>query len=115
MQLVYHFHAGERRWTPSSSKIRQSNDFVRSFLWEKINIKIDFPSPERGTSTTGNVARSCFQRVEDCRKDLYYWITTLIPFEHHIPLGIIYTNLAVVLRVFNYDERIDNEKFRYFV
>ena len=36
---------------------------------------------------------------------------TLIPFEHQIPPGIIYTNLAAVLRIFNCDERIDNVKF----
>ena len=38
------------------------------FLWEKLNIKIDCPSPQGGTSTTGNVARKCFQRVDDSKR-----------------------------------------------
>ena len=68
MQLVYHLQSGEERWTPSSSKIHQSMKFVRGFLWEKLNIKIDCPSPQGGTSTTGNVARNCFQRVDDSKR-----------------------------------------------
>ena len=111
MQLVYHLQAGEKKWAPTSPKIRQSMNFVRSFLWEKINIHIDFPSPQGGTTSTGNVARSCFQRVDDSKKDFFYWIITLIPFEYHIPLDIIYTNLAVVLRIFNCDELVDIPKF----
>ena len=35
MQFVYHPQAGEKNWTPTSAKIRQSMEFVRSLLWKK--------------------------------------------------------------------------------
>ena len=46
-------------------------EFVRSFLWEKIGIQIDCPSPQGGTTSTGNVARACFKRVADDAKDFF--------------------------------------------
>ena len=49
----------------------QSMEFVRSFLWEKIGIHIDCPSPQGGTTSTDNVARTCFQRVDDDKKDFF--------------------------------------------
>ena len=110
MQLVYHLQAGEKKWRPTSPKIRQSMEFVRSFLWEKLSIKIDCPSPQGGTTSTGKVARSCFQRFDDSKKDFFYWIITLIPCEYHLLLGFICTNLAVILRIFNCDELIDSNK-----
>ena len=111
MQLVYHIQAGEKKWIPSPPKIRQAMEFVRGLLWEKINVRIDFPTSQGGTTSTGNVVRTCFQRVNDINKDFFYWILTLIPCEFHQSLTVIYTNLAVVLRIFNSDERIDHEKF----
>ena len=111
MQLVYHIQAGEKKWIPSSPKIRQAMEFVRGLLWEKINVRIDFPTSQGGTTSTGNVIRTCFQRVNDRNKDFFYWILTLIPCEFHQSHTVIYTNLAVVLRIFNSDERIDHEKF----
>ena len=110
MQLVYHLQAGEKKSRPTSPKIRQSMEFVRSYLLEKLSIQIDCPSPQGGTTSTGNVARSCFQRFDDSKKDFFYWIITLIPCEYHLPLGFIYTNLAVILRIFNCDELIDSDK-----
>ena len=35
----------------------------------------------------------------------------MISSEFHLPIGVIYTNLAVILRVFNCDELIDIDKF----
>ena len=71
MQLVYHLQAGRKKWSPTSPEIRKSMEFVRSFLWEKIGIQIDCPSPQGGTTSTGNVARACFQRVDDDKKDFF--------------------------------------------
>ena len=44
-------------------------EFVSSFLWEKISIHIDCPSPQGDTTSTSNVARTSFQRVDDDKKD----------------------------------------------
>ena len=79
-------------------------EFVRSFLWEKVSIQIDCPSPQGGTTSKGNVARSCFQRFDESKKDFFYWIITLIHCEYHLTLSLIYTNLALILRIFNCDE-----------
>ena len=77
----------------------------------KKNVRIDCPTTQGGTTSTRNVVRTCFQRMNDDTKDFFYWILTLIPCEYHQPLTVIYTNLAVVLNIFNSDERVDNEKF----
>ena len=74
MQLVYHIQAGEKKWIPSSPKIRQAMEFVRGLLWEKINVLIDFPTSQGGTTSTANVVRTCFQRVNDSNNEFYYWI-----------------------------------------
>ena len=111
MQIVYYLQAGETKWTPTSPKIRQSMEFVRGFLWERLSIKIDYPTSQGGTTSTGNVVRSCFQRKNDSARDFLYWVTTLVPEEHHLPLTLIHTYLSVILRIFNLDERIEIEKF----
>ena len=111
MQIVYHLQAGETKWAPTSQKIRQSMEFVRGFLWERLSIKIDYPTSQGGTTSTGNVVRSCFQRTNDSARDFLYWVTTLVPEEHHLPLTLIHTYLSVILRIFNLDERIEIEKF----
>ena len=111
MQLIYHLRAGEMNWSPSSAKIRHSMEFTREFLWEKIKIRIDYPTSQGGTTSTGNVVRTCFQREINNNKDFLYWIATLIPNHCQLHVTTIYTNLSVILRIFNSDERIDNEKF----
>ena len=86
-------------------------EFVRSLLWEKINVRIDCSTSQGGTISTGNVVRTCFQPLNDDNKDFLYLILTLIPCKYHQLLTVISNNLAVVLRIFNSDERVDNEKF----
>ena len=110
MQLVYHLQAGETKWAPTSPKIRQSMEFVHRFLWERLSIKIDYPTSQGGTTSTGNVVRSCFQRKNDSARDFLYWVTTLVPEEQRL-LTSINTYLSVILRIFNSDERIEIEKF----
>ena len=111
MQLVYHLQAGETKWAPTSPKIRKSMEFVREFLWEQLSIRIDYPTSQGGTTSTGNVVRICFQRKNDSDRDFLYWVTTLIPVQYHLPLTSIHTYLSVILRIFNSDERVDIEKF----
>ena len=110
MQLIYHLRAGEMNGSPSSAKIRHSMEFTREFLWEKIKIRIDYPTSQGGTNSTGNVVRTCFQREIDNNKDFLYWIAKLIPNHCQLHVTTIYTNLSDILRIFNSDERIDNEK-----
>ena len=86
-------------------------ELVRGFLWEKLNVRIDFPTSQGGKTSTGSVVRASFQRMNDDNKDFSYWISALIPCEYHQSLTVIYTNLVVILLIFNSDERIGNEKF----
>ena len=51
------FHYGPIKWSPSSIKVNGSMKFTRSFLFQKTGLKIDQPSSNGGTSSTGNIAR----------------------------------------------------------
>ena len=97
-------------WSPSSAKIRHSMEFTNEFLWEKRKIRIDYPS-QGGTTSTGNVVRTCFQSEIENNKDFLYWIATLIPNQCQLHVTTIYTNLSVILRIFNSDERMDRKFF----
>ena len=59
MTLVYHLHSGSNKWSPTSVKVRNALKFVREFLQEKTGLKIDQPSSDGGTTSTGNIAREC--------------------------------------------------------
>ena len=81
MNLVYHLHAGERKWSPTSPKISNSRAFVRDFLREKTGMEIDYPESHGGTSTTGNIARECFSNHHSPEKDFVKWSQILLPAE----------------------------------
>ena len=72
MLLVYQIHAGSVvKWSPRSRKVLDAKKFITSLIEEKLNIVIDAPSVQGGTSTTGNVVRRCLKRVDDLRKIFY--------------------------------------------
>ena len=56
MTLVYHLQSGTRKWSPSSPEIKNSMKFASSLLMEKTGMKIDQPSSDGGTTSTGNIA-----------------------------------------------------------
>ena len=109
MNLVYHLHAGVRKWSPTSSKIETSKAFVRDFLQEKTGIRIDFPNSQGGTSTTGNVARQCFSGKCDETNSYLRWIVTLLPNDCRLSFTTIFVNLGVILRMYNSDMTINEE------
>ncbi|KAI6658785.1 hypothetical protein LOD99_15110 [Oopsacas minuta] len=60
MLNIYHLDAGCKKWSPTCTKVQDSLKRIRSIIDAKCSIKIDIPSSQGGTSTTGNVARDCF-------------------------------------------------------
>ena len=56
MLVVYHLHSGTYKWSPTSKSIQSSMKFCRELLQEKTGTKIDQPSSEGGTTSTGNIA-----------------------------------------------------------
>ena len=56
----------------------------------KTGIKIDQPSSEGGTSSTGSIARSGFMN----KNDFLTWISTVIPSEFRDTLKIIHSNIS---------------------
>ena len=74
--------------------------FSRELLQEKTGMKIDQPSSEGGTTSSGNIARSCFMYKNNFIK----WILMLIALEFRD------TNTSAILRVFNSSRQIDTTK-----
>ena len=62
----------ELLWSPTSKSIQSSMEFSRELLQEKTGMKIDQPSSEGGTTSTGYIARSCFMNKNNFIK----WILT---------------------------------------
>ena len=106
MILVYHLQSGASQWKPTSKKIETSMRFVRDFLHEKTGLKIDQPTSEGGTTSTGNIARQCFLN----KNDFIHWVNTLIPAEFRDVIGIIHSNISAILRVYNSGKQIDTDQ-----
>ena len=53
------------------------------------------------------------QKVNDA-KDFLKWAITMVPHENREALDKIHTNLGVILRLFNCDQKIDTEQFSIF-
>ena len=96
MLVVYHLHSGTYEWSPTTTIIQSSMTFVRSLIQENTGMKIDQPSSEGGTSSTGNIARSCYMN----KNDFITWVLTVIPSEFRDTLKIIHSNISAILRVF---------------
>ena len=65
MLLIYHLDAGVTKWSPTSSQVRNAMDRMRYLLLQETSYHIDLPSCDGGTSSTGNVARDCFNNKRD--------------------------------------------------
>ena len=70
MALISHLQAGHiKSLSPSSKKVSDSKKLITSLIKEKLQISIDEPSTQGGGSTTGNVVRRCFKRIDDMQQD----------------------------------------------
>ena len=106
MTLVFHLQSGARKWSPPSLGIKNSMKFISRLLMEKTGMKIDQPSSDGATTSTGNVARNCFLH----KNQFLYWVCSLIPTEYHGNLKVIHTNLSVCPRIYNSDREINTER-----
>ena len=108
LTLISHLQTGHtHRWAPSSKKVTDARKLITSLIDEKLNISIDQPSAQGGTSTTGNIVRQCFRRGDDDKEDFLYWILTFVPSEAKTHVATIYNNLGAILRVLNSSRKID--------
>ena len=78
MLVIYHLQSGADKWSPTSKKIQDSMKFTRNFLEEKTGMRIDQPSSDGETTSTGNIARQCFSD----KHEFISWITSLIPLDY---------------------------------
>ena len=53
MTLIYHLQSGTLKWSPSSTKIKESLKFTSAFLMEKTGLKIDQPCSEGDATSSG--------------------------------------------------------------
>lgn len=106
MLVIYHLQSGTFKWSPTSKYIQQSMKFTREFIEEKTGMRIDQPSSDGGTTSTGNIARSCFMN----KKNFGEFIATLIPIVYRQPINEILNNLSAILRIFNSSHQIDTDK-----
>ena len=71
--------------SPSSPDLTNSMKFASSLLIEKTGMKIEQPSSDGGTTSTGNIARLCFLD----KNNSLFWIKSLIPLELHDTLKVM--------------------------
>ena len=76
---------------------------IRSLLLQETSYYIDLPSCDGGTSSTGNVARDCFNN----KRDFLKWVTSTINPEDKEKVQTIHTNLGAILRVYNSSHKLD--------
>ena len=72
-------------------------------LLKETSYHIDLPSCDGRTSSTGNVARDCFNN----KRDFLRWATSTITPEDKEKLITIHTNLGAIIRVFNSSHKLD--------
>ena len=104
--LIYHLNSGKYQWSPTSVHIKESMVFVRALIQDQTGLKVDQPDPKGGTSSTGNVARKAFSdecKYIDC-------VLSVVENQHRPALSRIHSHLAAILRIFNYDRRVETEE-----
>ena len=106
MLLIYHLDAGQRKCSPTSPKIHLSMNRMRSLLLLKTGLHVDIPSCDGGTSSTGNVAQSCFHS----EKDFIRWGTSSLLPEDKYSIALIQKNISVILRLYNSSSKLDTLK-----
>ncbi|KAI6651416.1 hypothetical protein LOD99_5223 [Oopsacas minuta] len=57
LHLISHLHAGVFKWSPTSKRVSDAKTFVTSLIKDNLNIIIDIPSTQGGTTTTGAILR----------------------------------------------------------
>ena len=107
MLLVYHSQLGKFVWSPTSNAVNASKKFCSDFLFEKTGLRIDQPTSDGGTTSTGNIARQCFGN----KNEFIFYVSSLIPSEFRDDISIIQTNLSAILRIFNSSQEVNTEKF----
>ncbi|KAI6661263.1 hypothetical protein LOD99_10084 [Oopsacas minuta] len=110
LHLISHLHAGVFKWSPTSKRVSDAKTFVTSLIKDNLNMIIDIPSTQGGTTTTGNVVRRCLIRKDDNDQDFLYWVLTVIPSEFKSHIIEIHTCLGAILRVYNSSRRVDTEE-----
>ena len=103
MLLIYNLDAGVTKWSPTSSQVKNAMDRMRYLLLQETSYHIDLPSCDGGTSSTGNVARDCFNN----KRDFLKWVTSTIGPENTEKIQTIHTNLGAILRVYNSSHKLD--------
>ena len=106
MLLLYHLQAGKSVWKPTSPPIETARKFCSEFLHEKTGLRIDQPSSDGGTSSTGNIARQCFMN----KNDFNLYACSLIPPEFREKISVIQNNLSAILRIYNCSHEIQTDK-----
>ena len=69
MVLIYNLDAGVKEWYPTSPLMKNSTNRLRFLLLKETSYHIDLLSCDGGTSSTGNVARDCFNN----KCDFFEW------------------------------------------
>ena len=110
LNLISHFQAGLFKWSPNSKRVSDAKTFITSLIKHKLNIIIDIPSTQGGTTTTGNVVRRYLIRKDDNDQDFLYWVLTVIPSEFKPHIIEIHTCLGAILRIYNCSKRVDSEE-----
>ncbi|KAI6661839.1 hypothetical protein LOD99_9791 [Oopsacas minuta] len=110
LHLINHLLAGVCKWSPTSKRVSDAKTFVTSLIKDNLNIIIDTPSTQGGTTTTGNVVRQCLIRKDGNDHDFLYRVLTVIPPEFKSHIIEIHTCLGAILRVYNSSRRVDTEE-----
>ena len=103
MLLVYHLQSARFVWSPTSKPVETA---CTEFLFQKTGLRIDQPTSQGGTTSTGNIARQCFPN----KREFITWVFSLIPPEFRDNIGIIQMNLSVILRIFNSNQEVETDK-----
>ena len=110
LNLISHLHSGIFKWSPTSKKVSDAKTFITSLFKDNLNIIIDIPSTQVGTTTTGNVVRRCLIRKDDKEQDFLYLILTVIPSKFKPNIIEIHTCLGAILRIYNSSKRVNTEE-----
>ena len=106
MLLVYHLQSARFVWSPTSKPVETARKFCTEFLFQKTGLRINQPTSQGGTTSTGNIARQCFSS----KREFITWVFSLIPPEFRDNIGIIQMNLSVILRIFNSNQEVETDK-----
>ena len=61
---------------------KTAKKFCSGFLFKKTGLRIDQPTPQGGTSSTGNIARQCFSKYSDFNIWVFHLQYTVVYLGH---------------------------------